>query len=309
MESIHRLLRSSDDAARAHLHKVSGEPTTQEAIERLIDNLLYAYKCKYGNVHPPINPWLLARLVDAEVEAAPLSLTSEGQLLPVQGGFIIRYRKGLPPQRIRLTICHEIAHTFFYGRGLPLPKRPLGKQPTSEEEQICFQVARQLLVPKEMLRGYLDSLSNPPRLTLLSRLAKTFQVSLPVMAMRLTLDTSLISNSMFTFWEIRNPTNIVDRELTEEQLSNFDTCSFRPKLSYLSPSLAQILSSYWRTLLFRTARSLVEQVARTRTAKLESLEIGKKKRFKLLLEARGWGADRVMTAASLTDDFSVNASS
>ncbi|MFB0557102.1 MAG: ImmA/IrrE family metallo-endopeptidase [Dehalococcoidia bacterium] len=299
MESIYRLIKSGDDEARAHLRKVSGELTTQKAIECLINKLLYAYERKYGDLRPPINAWLLARLVEAEVEAAPPSLTSEGQLLPVQGGFIIRYRMGLPLQRIRLTICHEIAHTFFYDRSLPVPKRPLGKRPTSEEEQICFQIARQLLVPQETLRGYMGSISNFPRLSLLSRLAKTFQVSLPVMAMRLTQDTSLISNSIFTFWEIRNPTNIVDRELTEERLDNFVTRSFKPKLSYLSPSLAQILSTYWRTRLFRTAGSLVEQAACTGTVKSKSLEIGKRKRFQFLLEARGWGADRMMTAASL----------
>ena len=83
---------SSNNPALLHLCKITGESTPVKAIERMVDNLLYKYKSKYGNLGIPVNPWWLAELVDASVELAPISASSEGQLLPIQGGFIIRFK-------------------------------------------------------------------------------------------------------------------------------------------------------------------------------------------------------------------------
>jgi len=290
---------NGNDFALTVLGKASQEQTPEKAIEQLTGTLLFEYKKRFGTLQPPIDPVRIAELVGAKVEEAPASIASEGQLLPIRHGFIIRHRGGLPPSRINLTICHEIAHTFFYDCSQSIPKRLFGRQPTREEEGLCFVAARQLLVPREALDKYLHDALDLPLLHLLRELSHRFHASLPVMAIRLTKDTSLINNVMFTFWVPCDASRTSNKQSTQGREHNHHMSSLGTwkKHSYLSPAGEEAFSVYRRTLIYEKALPLVQRVANNMPGRrTELLEIGKKKRFRVSLEGRNWGPGRAVTA-------------
>jgi len=301
MRSIDAYLRTNgDDFALTFLGKASQEPTAEKAIKQLTRNLLFEYKKRFGTLQPPIDPVRVAELVGAKVEEAPASIASEGQLLPIRHGFIIRYRSGLPPSRINLTICHEIAHTFFYDCSQSIPKRLFGRQPTKEEENLCFVAARQLLVPSETLNKSVHDVLDLPLLHLLRRLSHRFHASLPVMAIRLTKDTSLINNVMFTFWVPCDASRTSNKQSTQGREHNHHMSSLGTwkKHSYLSPSGEEAFSVYRRTLIYEKTLPLVQRVANNISGpKTELLEIGKSKRFRVSVEGENWGSGAAVTAS------------
>jgi len=273
----------------------------EEAIEQLVENLLREYKKRFGVLSPPIEPARLAQLVGAKVEEAPDSIASEGQLLPIRGGFIIRYRRGALGYRTNLTICHEIAHIFFYDPSQSIPKRPFGNLPTQKEEHLCFLAARQLLVPKAILIDHVRGLLDRPSLDLLRELSNRFRASLPIMATRLTEDTSLIDNVMFTTWVCRDSTVTSNQSIQGRQHNSLVSSSnIWTKRSYLSPALAKGLNAYRRGLILEKALGLVERVANNIPGpKAELLEIGKRRRFRVSLEGESWGTGAAVTATML----------
>lgn len=304
MHTIYPYLSTKSDApGLTAFEKASQESTADEAIEQLVNSLLFEYKKRFGDLQPPIDPFRLAELVGATVEEAPASIASEGQLLPIWGGFIIRYRAGVPASyRVNLTICHEIAHTFFYDYSQSIPKRSFGRQPTKEEENLCFLAARQLLVPRETLNKCLHDVLDRPPLYLLRELANRFHASLPIMAMRLTKDTSLINNLMFTFWVLRDTSGTSNEQPTQGQEPNHDISSLSMwrKHSYLSSAVEDVFSTYQRSLIYEKTLSLVQRVANNILGpKTELLEIGKKKRFRVSVEGENWGDSKAVTATLL----------
>lgn len=280
---------------------VNQKLSEEEAIEQLVENLLREYEKSVGELSPPIESARLAQLMGAKIEEAPDSIASEGQLLPVRGGFIIRYRSGVPAYRTNLTICHEIAHIFFYDRTQSVPKRPFRNLPTQKEEHLCFLAARQLLVPKKLLTLHVRSLLDRPSLDLLRAISTRFRVSLPIMARRLTKDTSLIDKVMFTTWIRRKFIGISNQSIHgEQQYSLASSSNIWTKHSYLSPALAKEFNAYRRNLIFQKALSLVERVAyNVPGRKAELFEIGKRRRFHVSLEGGKWGNGAAVTAAVL----------
>lgn len=277
------------------------ELSEEEAIEQLVNNLLREYEKSVGKLSPPIEPARLAQLMGAKVEEAPDSIASEGQLLPIRGGFIIRYKSGAPAYRTNLTICHEIAHIFFYDRTQSVPKRSFRNLPTQKEEYLCFLAARQLLVPEEILIHHVRSLLDRPSLDLLRELSTRFRVSLPIMARRLTEDTSLIDKVMFTTWIRRKSIGISNQSIYGQQhYSLASSSNIWTKHSYLSPVLAKEFNAYRRDLILKKAISLVERVAyNVPGRKAELFEIGKRRRFHVSLEGEKWGNGAAVTAAAL----------
>jgi len=273
----------------------------EEAIEQLVENLLREYEKSVGELSPPIESARLAQLMGAKVEEAPDSIASEGQLLPIRGGFIIRYRSGAPAYRTNLTICHEIAHIFFYDHTQSVPKRPFRHLPTQKEEYLCFLAARQLLVPERILIHHVHSLLDRPSLDLLRELSTRFRVSLPIMARRLTEDTSLIDKVMFTTWICQKSIGTSNQSIHgRQQYSLASSFNIWKKHSYLSPVLAKEFNAYRRGLILEKALSLVERVANNLPGpKAELLEIGKRRRFHISLEGGNWGNGVAVTAAAL----------
>jgi Zn-dependent peptidase ImmA (M78 family) len=67
-----------------------------------------------------------------------------GLLVPVYNGFLVLIAPADEPERQR-TICHELAHTYFYDRSSLIPRRPGRMKPDKIEEEICETAARFML--------------------------------------------------------------------------------------------------------------------------------------------------------------------
>lgn len=214
-----------------------------EAFEPRIKEILSRYKEIKGNLDPPIDPFLIANISKCRVEPAPTNVSYEGFLIPTYNGFIIRYRENFLRIRKRLTICHEVAHTFFYDTSSLIPRKNM-KHP--KEEEICFNLARKLLVPEDPLRKAFTRLwSREDNFASLERLANLFMCSLEIMAYRLTTDTSLLKNEMVTFWRLKDTTNAT-RNVETTKSKNFSYEDFAKK-SMFSPELETTFSPYRRT--------------------------------------------------------------
>ncbi len=189
------------------------------------------YKQRKGKLTIPMDLGLLAKLRKAYIEEVESDDPSfEGQLLPVKRGFIIQCNKKLPQARKNMAICHEIAHTFSFDLSYLVPRRLSQKFPYGEGT--CYLLARELLVPRELLediiferKEYDIKWKEYDIIQSLEFFSGRFQTSKEVMAERLTSDISLIKDIMFIFWRLRKG----------------------QKNSFLSEELAKNFTRYWRT--------------------------------------------------------------
>lgn len=265
-------------------------------IESFAKSLLSEYEKEFGSLEPPINLYKLAWLRNIRIKFAPQDAKFEGILLPIRERkeptrrkdprFIIYYRSALPVGRRNLTICHEIAHTFFYDTSSNFPKRRNHLVSRKYEEILCFEIARQLLIPEISLRKKFFEYSNLPPLELLNKLSVLFQASLQIMAKRVTEDTDLLSNTMFIFWHSK--VNSMDKYLRPDSVSSQDT--------------KKILKKGFRHLYINSKNSVVYQavseVVATGRARKEWKEIGKRKRVRFYLEAEPINPIYVISALS-----------
>jgi hypothetical protein len=136
----------------------------------------------------------LAIRVGAEIQEAPLAAGLGGTralLIPKPGGFRIVVdttpvggwedapdptRAAVARRRLRFLAAHELAHTCFYRRDAPVPRRMMGGSPA--EESFCDRFAAALLLPDEAVRT-LSSLSS------LARIQEVYDVSTALIARRL----------------------------------------------------------------------------------------------------------------------------
>ncbi len=100
-----------------------------------------------GQKHPPINLeplWAARRVVEVREE----EIEDDGLLTSVPSGFRITLRPSHPRRR-RLTLAHEISHTFFYDISTSPPTalyNHLMSRPWVEED-LCRQMGREMLMP------------------------------------------------------------------------------------------------------------------------------------------------------------------
>ena len=104
-------------------------------------------------------------------------------------GYVIRYL-ATTPARIRFSVAHEIAHTYFTDvDGCALLRLERRTDPTVES--ICDYFARALLLPRDRLVARLKTLAGRkriPSLHLVPQLAGEFEVSEQSVARRLVFD-------------------------------------------------------------------------------------------------------------------------
>jgi len=98
-----------------------------------------------------------------------------GELRTAALGLEIVYSESQSEARRRFTIAHEMAHAMIERTGRYCPRRG------AELERICDMVAGQILVPTLILHRYS---TQHPNLEQISRMAKEFNVSLTMMAIR-----------------------------------------------------------------------------------------------------------------------------
>ena len=108
---------------------------------------------------PPFCPFELADLEGVIVEPAPCDIRSDGRIFPKGGNVYIQYDAKQCQERIRFTICHELAHTLFPD----CYKRERRRSPTEkanwEFENLCNIAASEFLFPEE---EFLNDLGSRP---------------------------------------------------------------------------------------------------------------------------------------------------
>jgi hypothetical protein len=218
-----------------------------------VDNIIAKYGRMAVDITPPISEKRLCEAVE-ELKAIKIrcqaskkpAILEEGLLIPVRGGFIVQYgvldRRGkpFPAVKIRETICHELAHILFYDCTLPIPKLMV-----MPPEHLCHTIARQLLVPDNILKKTFSELigSGVNLVWLIRKLSAEFGVAHRVMAQRLTEDLSLLRDSMVTFWKHRNRED--NLPLSPQLNQTLDLQDFYID-SRLCPELKSYLPPYWR---------------------------------------------------------------
>ena len=125
---------------------------------------------QFNQIDPPIDVFAISNIGKAAIEIAyknKAQIGSEAIIEPISKGFLISVEEklnlGPKRRRLRSTIAHELAHTFFYDTSFLPPKR-LG-QNTSEkmyrvEEDICRSLVREFLMPTKSLSPLLNNNHN-----------------------------------------------------------------------------------------------------------------------------------------------------
>ena len=103
---------------------------------------------------PPFDAVLVARALGIRCEPGG-SLLDRDALIYMRGGEpTILYRESMPPGRARLSIFHEIAHTFLgdyqYNTGYWRPRRPRILDPEGQLESLCDIAAAEMAMPMEL---------------------------------------------------------------------------------------------------------------------------------------------------------------
>lgn len=250
----------------------------KEHIPIWINEILDRYKQKVGLIIPPICEKTLCRVIE-EVKRINITLEADekpstfdkGLLIPIRGGFIIKYgtidknQKRFYAVKIRETICHELAHILFYDCTSLIPRVKV-----IPPEYLCHDIVRQLLLPDQIIKkNFSEKIKMDSNLIhIIKQLSKDFQVALMLTVRRLTEDLSLINDTMVTFWKYM-----------PEKGTRYKGYQPDPKLS---PELGKLLPKYWRDMVHIEAwDKVVSRVAIGELNNLpESLYVGGEKKKK-----------------------------
>jgi hypothetical protein len=146
-------------------------------------------------------------LVDAMLTTHPcgfrIFFNSNGDdPVDLQEQFLRESREQLMPSRLRFSLAHELAHTFFYDLSEGTPKLAKqfrsggGKTELENLERNCNRIAAQMLLPTPMLKAALKGMKtvNPPSLL---ELAQRAGVSIEALVRRLSDQNTLLVDPYF----------------------------------------------------------------------------------------------------------------
>ena len=139
------------------------------------------------------------------------AMSEAGRLATEPGGFVIELaqrRSGHShslSKSERFTVAHELAHTVFFSKDPPSPRRVAPRFDASEEELFCNMVASALLMPHRATAAGWEALpgeaSDASRILIM---ADRYQVSPNAMARRLIEDLALLWGLAFGVrWSMR----------------------------------------------------------------------------------------------------------
>ncbi len=132
---------------------------------------------------PPYDPFELAELM--QVPAVPREDLYDARLVPAEGGRVrLEFNPTRPRGRVRFTIAHELAHTFFpdYKRAARYRSGRKARADEWQLELLCNVAAAELLMPI----GSFQSLEDEPlKIERLMEVRKTFEVSTEALLLRI----------------------------------------------------------------------------------------------------------------------------
>jgi Zn-dependent peptidase ImmA (M78 family) len=135
---------------------------------------------------PPFDPWEIADLLNISIQEQSMALDGYLERRP-DDTFAIFVRREAQLPRKRFTICHEIAHTFFFDILADGVKFRQQHQEDSEEERLCDIAAAEILMPFACFNGDLKAAQSKGGLapTHVLRLMERYKVSLQAVATRI----------------------------------------------------------------------------------------------------------------------------
>jgi hypothetical protein len=119
----------------------------------------------------------------------------EGTLVPCESGFEVRVQAGTALTRVRATVAHELGHTLFYDPASKPCRRILARTQihAQREEILCWDFARELLLPREMFVSEAKPVPSPDEVL---RVAQKFRVSTHLVCRRAFYDTRIWQNAV-----------------------------------------------------------------------------------------------------------------
>lgn len=129
---------------------------------------------------PPFDPFHLASLKGISVE--PREDVLDARIIPVSGGkFQIEFNPNRPQSRIRYSIAHELAHTFFPDCSESVRHRAVHLHEDREVELLCNLAAAEMLMP---IGSFLTLAQETPSMASLMNLRREYQVSTEALLLR-----------------------------------------------------------------------------------------------------------------------------
>ena len=213
-----------------------------------VNKILGKYEERVGSIIPPVCEKTLCRIVE-ELQAVKIilepdedsSFFDQGLLIPVRGGFIIKYgslakdQKKLHNVKIRETICHELSHILFYDCTRVIPELK-----TTPPEYLCHDAERQLLLPDRIVKErFAEKVkANLSLIHVIEEMSREFRVAVMLMVKKIIEDLALQNDTMVTIWKYKPPKYSRGENEISYKLYRHD-----PKLS---PQLRELLPKYWR---------------------------------------------------------------
>jgi len=132
---------------------------------------------------PPFCPIALADIEGIIVQEAPCDIRSDGRIFSKGGRVYIQYAPHQCPERMRFTVCHELAHTLFPDCFKRERRRSIPEQAEWEFENLCNVGAAEFLFPLEEFTA--DMGSDFLKADEIRNLATRYQASIDATSRRL----------------------------------------------------------------------------------------------------------------------------
>lgn len=159
----------------------AGDRDPVEAVTERARQLVFA-AMEQGWHGPPYDPFELAALL--RIPVVPRDDLYDARLVPAEGGRVrLEFNPTRPRGRVRYTIAHELAHTFFpdYQQGVRHRSGPHVASDEWQLELLCNVAAAELLMPVGSFRSLEDE---PMKIERLMELRKQFDVSSEALLLR-----------------------------------------------------------------------------------------------------------------------------
>ena len=135
------------ESVRALMADAYDGESPQDVIRRKACEIVARHRTLWKG--PPFCPIQLADLEGIFVEEAPCDIKSDGRIFPMGDKVLIQYAKGQSEERIRFTVCHELAHTLFPDCYRRIRLRSPKERAEWEFEDLCNVAASEFLFPRE----------------------------------------------------------------------------------------------------------------------------------------------------------------
>jgi len=172
-----RLISRQSSSVRQLLRGVGRSADPEEVVRERARELV-AHARAHGWSGPPFDLAVLAEFRDIKVEVEPPSVVADAVLVPdpISGQFTIKVSSGMPDERQRFNIGHEITHTFFpdCAHSIQLRGGRSTRAADRDVETLCDIGAAEMLFPLDVFLHDVAALDGPSLATLVGLRGRYF---------------------------------------------------------------------------------------------------------------------------------------